>query len=259
MLYMPLRTVNIILSDNGGFEMRSEFIKTAAIAAALTLSLSSCGGKGSSSEETSTKNPNELVGAVDDDVNISADDMPYGAYIYRLEKGENNIPATTEVDSRFYSEEEAKLICNYFWSICSKDGALFDSINYKPYLDNLLETSGYSSAQEFIDSYYDRFYTLIGTDYEFSYVYAVDCKKEDSGFNFAKYDAVLNEVAPDADVTSKKAVPVYLNYDATDGSGSGGEVIQRDTYDFPMGAELGDNDFIWICIYEIDGKSYIVT
>ncbi|NLT10374.1 MAG: hypothetical protein GXY08_12900 [Ruminococcus sp.] len=237
--------------------MRNMFTRCAAAAAAavLTLSFSSCGGKDSSSDNNSGK---EIVSDIGDDVNIAADDMPYGACIFRMEQGENGIPVTTEVDSRFYSEEEAKLICNYFWAISSKDGALFDSVSYKPYNDEMLKSGGYSSSQEYMEAYYDKYYIVIGTDYEFSYIYAVDCKKEDSGYNFSKYDDIIKEVAPDAEITSKKVVPVYLNYEAKDGSSSG-EVIPRDTYDFPMGAELGDSNYIWICLYEIDGKSYIIS
>ncbi len=233
------------------------FLKAAAFAAAaaMTISFASCGGKGSSSE---TPTGNELVSDIGDDVNVNSEDMPYGANLYQINADNEGVPVTTEVDSRYFSTEEAKLICNYFWSICSKDGALFESINYKPYLDEQLKDSDFSSAQEFIDSYYARFYTLIGDDYDFDYIYAVDCKKEDSGYNFSKYDDLLKEVAPDAEVTSKKVVPIYLNYELKNGQG-GGEVIPRETYDFPQGAELGDSDYIWICIYEIDGKSYIIS
>lgn len=239
--------------------MKNMLFRIAAAAAAMIVACSSCGGKGSSSEEATTKNPNELVGDAGDDVNISSDEMPYGATLFQMTEADYGVPATTEVDSRFFNEEEARLICNYFWAICSKDGDLFSSVSYPAYLDHILSDNNYGSAKEYMEDYYNEYYTVIGTDYEFSYIYAADCKNTDSGFNFEKYDQIIRDIAPDAKVTSKKAVPVYLNYSAVDGNG-GGEVIPRDTYDFPVGGiELGDSGFIWICIYEIDGNSYVIS
>ena len=239
--------------------MKSLFSKIIAAAAAVSMSaaLFSCGGEGSSSE-SKEKDPNALVEDIGDDVNVSADDMPYGANITTLSKQDDGVLATTEFDTRYISIDEGKLFSNYFCSIAEKDSALFESVSYKPYLDAMVAESGCADIQDYVNSCYERYKALVGADFKFTYVYSADCKDANSGYNFIPYDEKIKELAPDAEIRTKMALPIYLNFSATDDSGLGGEVIPRTSYDFPLGVELGDTDFIWICIYNIDGKDYII-
>lgn len=238
--------------------MKTRICALAVTAALAAAAFGSCGKGGSSSSEPESTGTSGkvLVDEIDDDVNVSAGDMPYGANLLTLAMSDG-YNLTIEGDSRYYTKEELELLGDYFWSICSKDGALYDKTVCEPVNKALLEESGYADSQEFVNDYYEKFKEVVGVDFKFDYFYAADFKDESSQFNFAYYDGIIAKAVPDGKVTKKVAVPAYLTYTGDDGTG--GEVIQRDTFEFPMGVDLDEPGFIWICLYEIDGKSYVVA
>ena len=98
--------------------MKKFFAVTSAavLAASLAFSFSSCSDKsGSSSTEG-----NLAGGELGSDVNVSQEDLPYGATIMQLTPDIDGVPIMTEIDDRFLSTEEGTAVSEYFGSFSKR-------------------------------------------------------------------------------------------------------------------------------------------
>ena len=129
--------------------MKKFFAVTSAavLAASLAFSFSSCSDKsGSSSTEG-----NLAGGELGSDVNVSQEDLPYGASIMQLTPDIDGVPIMTEIDDRFLSTEEGTAVSEYFGSFSKKEESLLESATYPAVLDFRLKTEGNISEQDFIE------------------------------------------------------------------------------------------------------------
>lgn len=234
-------------------KIRSKKAAIFASAIMLTFSLVSCGSKSSSSSESKVES--NLVGEVSDDVNVSSDDMPYGATYKQLDPQFDKVPIVVEYDVRFVQDEEGKLVSDYFAAISTKDGEKLKSVSYEKLIDTRVKDNNCSDIQKLAELMHDSFATEnnIGSDFTLDYLSMQDYKKEDSGFDFSAYDNAVLAADPNAKINSKAAVPVYIMY--SDSEAKGHEL--KGSY-ASNGVQIGDQGYVWICIYNIDGKNYII-
>ncbi|MBQ9895423.1 MAG: hypothetical protein IJM38_08560 [Ruminococcus sp.] len=238
-------------------KIRSKKAAIFASAIMLTFSLVSCGSKDSSSSENKVES--NLVGNVDKDVNVSSDEMPYGATYKQLDTQYDGVPIVVEYDVRFVQDEEGKLVSDYFSAISTKDGEKLKSVSYEKLMDTRIKDNNCSDIQKLAELMHDSFATEhnIGSDFTFNFLSMQDYKKEDSGFDFSVYDNAVLAADPNAKINSKAAVPVYIMY--SDSEANGRELITPENGAYTsMGVDVGDPGYVWICIYNIDGKYYVI-
>lgn len=238
-------------------KIRSKKVAIFASAIMLTFSLVSCGSKDSSSSENKVES--NLVGNVDKDVNVSSDEMPYGATYKQLDTQYDGVPIVVEYDVRFVQDEEGKLVSDYFSAISTKDGEKLKSVSYEKLMDTRIKDNNCSDIQKLAELMHDSFATEhnIGSDFTFNFLSMQDYKKEDSGFDFSVYDNAVLAADPNAKINSKAVVPVYIMY--SDSEANGRELITPENGAYTsMGVDVGDPGYVWICIYNIDGKYYII-
>lgn len=225
--------------------MKKLITKAAAFiaAAAMTVSAVSCSGKESSSE-----GGNNLIGGeVPDDVSIAAEDMPYGAQYKTLTPDDADIPMGIDFDPRYMTDDEAKKVVDYFYSMSSREPARLENAVYPPVLKYRLANSPTPTAQEFLDSEYELIKNYTQSEYSFTFVLVDGALTDaaDSG-EFSAYDAILQEADPDANVTDKKLFMVNCTYSKPDDGG---------VYSLQMRL----NSYLYVAVYTIDGEPYVIS
>ena len=151
-------------------KIRSKKAAIFASAIMLTFSLVSCGSKDSSSSENKVES--NLVGNVDKDVNVSSDEMPYGATYKQLDTQYDGVPIVVEYDVRFVQDEEGKLVSDYFSAISTKDGEKLKSVSYEKLMDTRIKDNNCSDIQKLAELMHDSFATEhnIGSDFTFNFL-----------------------------------------------------------------------------------------
>lgn len=221
--------------------------RVSALCAACVLGLAcvSCGNK----EE---KRSGVIV-----DTNIPANysvaekDMPYGSTLVELKpSSDEKIKIATEFDRRFLSNEEAYVISEYLWALSVKDESSVKNTFYPELLDYTVEIAGMDNAAAYIEASYDNLKDALGGDFEFTYldITAVETP-DDSPETFEEMDIGLKDCSSDdilSKVTSRKLVTLegLTMYRLPDGT----EKLVSGALPAPIS----------LCIYEIDGRYYIV-
>lgn len=217
--------------------MKNIFNKTAAFAVAIGMALAafSCAGKSSSSESEG----NLAGGGPADDINVSQDEMPYGATVTKLQ---NNVPVPIEYDYRYMNEEEGTKLSEYFAAVSLKDADMITGASYDSYLERNFSLMNVSDIQGYLDASYDSLKSYTGEDYEFSFFIVSDVT-EDEGI-FPYYDSIVYGINPDAKIESRKIATMDLYYDT--------ESVKSCSLYYRMG------NYIQVCVYQIDGQVYIL-
>ena len=218
----------------------------------FSASLVSC-----SSKTQNSGDQHSHEGLVHDDlssnVSVSQDDMPYGATLSVLKADSDGVPLSIDYDNRFVSNDEAKIVSNYFAAINSKNADLFSSCYYPGFGDYFASLNGSSSIADYLNSTYSSLESdTIGSAFKFSYVTITDCiaPSDDaaSNYNFKRVDFYLKSFSggnnldiPDK-ITSRKVVVVDVMYDTASGNLSLDKRLKSDLCRY---------------LYQIDGKYYV--
>lgn len=217
--------------------MNKIFMKTAALAAAMAMSLASysCSGK-----ESSSVNEGNLAGdGPADNVSVSSDDMPYGATITQLK---NDVPVSIEYDYRYMTDEEARKLSEYFAAVGLKDADMAAGACYDSYLENFFSAMNVSNIEDYLTVSYDTLKSYTEEDYEFSYFIVSDVTQNESVYPY--YDEIIYSINPDANIESRKVATMDLYYDTE-------SAVSCSLY-YRMG------NYIQVCVYQIDGEAYIL-
>lgn len=198
-----------------------------------------------------------LIDGSADNVKMSEKDMPYGATIYELlPENDSNVRYTVEFDKRYFGSDgeekdlrEIYALHDYIVSINEDDHEKFKSLYYPGFLEYLCDKNGYADVDEYLVSMNAQIKGQLGDDFEIDYINISNCfteSDEEGRSTFTEVDKILNDVDSEAvgKITSKKYVEIggYTCYSS------------------------GDNDYILIkhadafrlCVYEIDGKIYLL-
>lgn len=224
--------------------MKKLFVKTAALlaAAAMTFSAVSC----SSGKESSKVNSNNIAGGdVPEDVSLSLEDMPYGGEYKQLTPKDSDVPIGVEFDPRFMTDDEAKKVVDYFYSLSSGETARLENAVAPELLKYRLETSNLESAQAFLDAEYELIKQYTQADFKFKFVLVDGVLKGDTGYE--AYDALVKKAMPSAKVTEKKVFKVNCTYERPDDVGSV----------YSLALRLGDD--VTVAVYTIDGEPYVIS
>ena len=206
-------------------------------AAALCLSLASCESK---------EEGNNLVGTTNAD-NLKEDEMPYGATLTELKPAsDQNLKIITEYDHRYLEKEEVYLVADYLYALSVKDADLISKTFHKDSIDYIINYSTAESLEDYMNVTYDSLCSMLGEDFEFTYIDITEFSNTESDpdiFEAADLRLTSENLGK---VTSKKCVTLggVTMYALADGSD-----------------KLLDNALttpISVCIYQIDGKYYIV-
>jgi len=221
-----------------------DFIKRTlgiAVSALLLTSFASCGSGSSSGSESATKK--NLVG----DIGGNVDESVYGAHmVQHLQDSEYVI--NTEVDARFVTDDEAKLLAKYIAAIGNKDGSLMEQALYPAALKFVIEKNNCKTADEYVAILHNQLGQFMNkegekyTDYSFDYV-VVEQYATDEDIDFGRYDEIVFDADPDAKITDRKR----LSVDAIDNQQGSRSINYR------MGG------YIDVYIYTINGKPYVLS
>lgn len=223
--------------------MKKFFAVTSAavLAASLAFSFSSCSDKsGSSSTEG-----NLAGGELGSDVNVSQEDLPYGATIMQLTPDIDGVPIMTEIDDRFLSTEEGTAVSEYFGSFSKKDESLLESATYPAVLDFRLKTEGNISEQDFIEKQYENIKSYTGVNFEFTYI-MVNSVSGSGETDFSSYDNLVRDLDADANITDRKCITVDCMYQDLDNGGN-----------YSLSNRIGND--VTLYIYTINGNPYVLT
>ena len=221
--------------------MKKFFAVTSAAVLAASLAFSSCSDKsGSSSTEG-----NLAGGELGSDVNVSQEDLPYGATIMQLTPDIDGVPIMTEIDDRFLSTEEGTAVSEYFGSFSKKDESLLESATYPAVLDFRLKTEGNISEQDFIEKQYENIKSYTGVNFEFTYI-MVNSVSGSGETDFSSYDNLVRDLDADANITDRKCITVDCMYQDLDNGGN-----------YSLSNRIGND--VTLYIYTINGKPYVLT
>lgn len=218
----------------------------------MAVSMVSCGDG-----EESSQSGKVLVSDIGDNVNIKEEDMPYGATTYELsESNDDHVKYITCFDKRYFGGDdednpdysEVYAVHDYIAALNTNDHDAFKALHYDGYLDSACKSSGYGSADEYIDSLYNSLNTYLGEGFEINYIDISACLSESdsaSGAYIGTVDQYLENIGVLDKVTSKKVIEVggYTCYKLSEGG----------AYQLTNHMES-----IIIGVYTIDGQVYIV-
>ncbi len=228
--------------------MNKIFTRTAAILAAAMMAVSAVSCSDSKKNDEKAKSKGNLAGGdLPENASVSEDDMPYGAEYKQLRaEEEKDLPMSVEYDPRYMTDEEAKQVVNYFWSLSSKDPSYLEKAVHPDLLKYRLDEAG-TTAQEFLNKEYDLIKEYTESDFTFT-VTLVDgiLKADEKSSDFEFYDSLVEKAIPHAKVTDKKLFMVNCTYSKPDDNG---------VYSLQM--RLGD--YVDVAVYTIDGNPYIIS
>ncbi|MCR4795524.1 MULTISPECIES: hypothetical protein [Ruminococcus] len=225
----------------------NRFITSAAaltLAASIAFSAVSCGSK----KDEHDHHDHNMVGVnVPDDVDISSDELGYGATQKDEKPEDSDVPIGVSYDPRYMTHDEAVKVVDYFYSLSARDASRLENAVYPPVLKYDLEHFEIASSQEFLNSLYDMYKEDLQTDFEFTYVLVEDIlENEDKNAECAVFDEILKKAAPDANVTDKKLFKVNCTYKKAGGHGS-------------LLLYKNEQDDATVAVYTIDGVPYIIS
>lgn len=225
--------------------MNKNVTRIAALMAAVLMSVSAFSCSDNKKNDEKAKSEGNIAGGdLPDNADVKEEDMPYGAQYKRLTVEDDGLPMFIEFDNRYMTDDEAKQVVNYFWSLSSKDPKYLEEAVYPDLLKYRLDEAG-TTAQDFLNKEYDLIKTYAESDFAFTGTLVDGIMKDDSGFEF--YDDLIKKVMPDAKVTDKKVFMVNCIYNRPDDPNG--------VYSLQM--RLGD--YVDVAVYTIDGKPYIIS
>lgn len=216
--------------------------KRAAIvlaAAVMTVGISSCSGK--SSSESSGSGHNMAGDILGGGVNIAPADMPYGSHMTKLTENYSGVPICIEYDSNFMTEDEGKLLSDYFSAINKKDVELYNKISFGPIVNEIAAMSETADAKEYIAKLYDSVKSYAEEDFDISLLNVNNVEDASS----TVIDNMLQTLAPEAEVTERKLVSVDVYYDTPEAKSCS------------LYSKSGS--YVQIYIYTVNGKPYIMA
>lgn len=215
----------------------------------MTCAMASCSD---SEENQQSQAGNQLVSGADKNVNLSQDDMPYGATICELSSAnDEHITIMTDFDKRYFADaddnpnyDEVYKIYDYIIAIDTNDHDLLKSITYPGFYEHFCEENDLT-FDEYIDSVSAQLHDDIGEDSAISFIDISNCTYDGENVEafYSLRDEILSEIGA-GEVTSRKTVEIggYTTFNNSTGSYLLTEHSQT----------------IVICVYEIDGQTYIL-
>lgn len=227
----------------------------AALAAVMVcVSVTGCGKKEEASEN-SGKNMVEDFGN-GDNIDIDAEDMPYGANIVELRpEYDENVKYIIGYDKRYFGGDEDNQdlteiykLHDYILAVNTKDAELFKSLFYPGYLEYISEKNNYESVDKYVELLFQSIENTLGKGFEINYIDVSNCQQEGdktADVYFGMTDDVLSVLDSEYynKVTSRKLVEIG---GCTCFAGEDGTYLLTN-YSEPFALSL----------YEIDGKAYI--
>ena len=223
--------------------MKRAFTKAAALAAALTMifSAASC-----SEKKQSDKSNNLAGGSPPANASMELEDMPYGAEYFQKLSSESDVPLSIEYDPRFVTDAEADALSNYFYALSERNPEYLKKAVHPDLLKYRLANSSYENEQEFLDAEYELIKQYTGSDFTFDYILVDGRLKDDTDSAFETYDKLMEAASPGCNITSRNVYMVNCTYAKPDDGGS-----------YSLQMRLGD--YMYICVYTIDGETYVVS
>ncbi|MBR6624495.1 MAG: hypothetical protein IKK91_11480 [Ruminococcus sp.] len=211
-------------------------ISALAAASAMLMASVSCGKKDSSSDEHNHKN---MVGDIDDNANVSPEDMP--ATVVLLTPTVSGIPIKMEYVEENINEQEAIAVARYLYGISEKNPEMVKSVMYDGMEKFIVSNGQAPSVEGFTDNTYRYFRDFIGEDYNFNYFVAGGLY---AGMSYDYYDDIVMATDPSAQITGRKTVVMEIYYNSE--SKSSGVLRNR------------SGDFVYVIVYTINGQSYVM-
>ncbi len=116
----------------------------------------------------------------EDDGDIAMEDLPYGSTMRQLK----DTPITICVDGRFITDEEMRMVADYFYAVQTRDVELFKKTQNPDYV-SYLEKNSDQNLEDFLTNISMEDENALGENFEYSYIEAVGCggRNSDSQIN----------------------------------------------------------------------------
>ena len=181
--------------------------------------------------DSSSTSGEQLVSNMDKDVNLSEEDMPYGATAFELSKdNDSHVKYTICFDKRYFGGDdenspdysEVYAVHDYLAALNSNDHDAIKSLYYGGYLDEACKSNGYENIDEYLDGVYNAIVSYLGEGFEINYIDISECLSADAqGAQpyIETVDEYLTNINALDKVTSKKVVEIggYTCYTGGDG------------------------------------------
>ncbi len=101
---------------------------------------------------------------------VAMEDLPYGSTMRQIEDTQIKIC----FDKRFFTDNEIKVLDDYFYSIQTSDASLFRSTQDPDYI-SYLEKNSKQTLEDFFEGIVEGEKSSLGENFEYSYIEAVNC------------------------------------------------------------------------------------
>ena len=211
------------------YQLRNTLAALSALA--LAASFTGCGSskssKSGSESTTASQTSSGIVGQ-------------YGANMIK-HLSTDGYEITAEVDYRFVTEDESKKLAKYIAAIGRSDGKLMEEALYPAALDYVVKANSCSDAEDYAKKLHQQLLQFTGEEYEFEYTVVEEYAGEND-MDFSKYDEIVLDADPDAQITDRKRLSVDALYDGTNKS-----------INYRMGG------YIDVYMYTINGEPYVLS
>ena len=228
------------------------------LCAALAAIMLGASAAGCEEKNESSVSGQQMVGngSMADDLAISEDEMPYGSTVFELmPANDENVKYIIDFDKRYFGGDmenpdlrEIYALHDYIAAVNVNDHDKIKSLYYPGYLEYVCEQNGYANVDEYLDSLYSSFCTMLGSDFEIDFIDVSNCLTEndpEAASYFTEADEAVNAVDSAAltKITSKKVAEIggYTCYSTAEGS------VQLINHTNPL----------MFRVYEIDGQIYL--
>lgn len=226
-------------------------ILCAFMALCMTVPLASCGDT-----EDKQQSGTQIVSDAGKDVNLNADDMPYGAAIVELSaSNDSHVKYAVSFDKRFFGSgddenpdySEIYAVHDYIAALNTNNHDAIKSLYCDGYLE-LACSGNFNSVDEYINALNSTLVTFLGKGFEINYIDISAFHSSGDAIAdsyISKADGYLANVGMLDKVTSRKVIEIggYTCY----------SINGENSYQL-----TNSMDTIILGIYTIDGKVYIV-
>lgn len=125
----------------------------------------------------------------DDNENVAMEDLPYGATMRQL----NDTKIDICYDGRYFTDEEMKIVSDYYYSIQTLDTELFKKTQNSDYISYIEKNSG-QKAEDFLKTLSDNNTAALGEGYKYSYIEAVNYGDKSDDIGIGEIIELMNSI-----------------------------------------------------------------
>lgn len=125
----------------------------------------------------------------DDGDSVPMEDLPYGSTMRQL----NDASVTICFDGRYFTDEEMKMVSDYFYAVQTKDVELFKK-TLNPDFVSYLEINSNQNLEDFLTNISMEDAAALGENFQYSYIEAVSCGDKSDDMQIEEIIDLMNTI-----------------------------------------------------------------